>query len=90
MLDATCLAFGLDASPTTDDPAGDVVEAGVVVFRRFTFSHPALFTIGVVQSGVPVHIARAFCSAQHNALARLHARMGRLKTAGQLGARSEP
>src|SRR5215203_725278 len=35
------LREGLDALPTTDDPAGDLVEAGVVVFRRFTLSHPA-------------------------------------------------
>ena len=85
----TLLSDGLDALPTTDDPAGDVVEAGVVVFRRFTRSHPALFTIGFLQTGVPADIARAFRTAQDNALARLHAKIGRLKTTGQLGARSE-
>ena len=43
------LSDGLDSLPTTDDPAGDLVEAGVVVFRRFTLSHPARFTIGFLQ-----------------------------------------
>lgn len=86
----TLLGEGLDAVPTTDDPAGDLVEAGAVVFRRFTLSHPALFTIGFLQTDVPAELARAFRGAQDNALARLHARIGRLKDTGQLGARSEP
>lgn len=86
----TLLSDGLDALPTTDDPAGDVVEAGVVVFRRFTRSHPALFTIGFLQTGVPAEIARAFRNAQGNALTRLHAKIGRLKITGQLGSRSVP
>lgn len=86
----TLLREGLDALPTTDDPAGDLVEAGVVVFRRFTRSHPALFTIGFLQTGVPADIAREFRSAQDQALARLHARIERLKTTGRLGTRSAP
>jgi hypothetical protein len=65
--------------PTSDDPAGDVVEAGVLVFRRFTLSHPALFMIGFLQTGVPAELARAFRSARENAFARLYARIGRLK-----------
>jgi AcrR family transcriptional regulator len=84
------LSDGLDSLPTTDDPAGDLVEAGVVVFRRFILSHPALFTIGLLQTGVPAEIAREFRSAQENALARLHTRIGRLKNTGQLGTRGEP
>jgi AcrR family transcriptional regulator len=86
----TLLGDGLDALPTSADPAGDLVEAGVVVFRRFTLSHPALFTIGFLQTSVPADITREFRSAQENALARLHARIGRLKTTDQLGTRSEP
>jgi len=83
------LSDGLDALPTTDDPAEDLVQAGVVVFRRFTLSHPALFTIGFLQTGVPAEIAREFRSAQEQALARLHARIRRLKQVGRLGPRSE-
>jgi len=84
------LSDGLDSLPTTDDPAGDLVEAGVVVFRRFTLSHPALFTIGFPRTGVPAEIASEFRGAQEDALARLRARVGRLKNTGQLGTRSEP
>src|SRR6266508_4584414 len=83
------LSDGLDVLPTTDDPAGDLVEAGVVVFRRFILSHPALFTIGFLRTGVPAEIAREFCRARDDALARLHARIGRLKNTVQPGTRSE-
>jgi len=79
----------MDSLPTTDDPSQDLVEAGVVVFRRFTLNRPALFAVGVLQTGVPAEIAREFRSAQEKALSRLHDRIGRLKQAGQLGTRSE-
>lgn len=85
----TLLRDGLDALPTTDDPAGDLVEAGVVVFRRFALGHPALFRIGLVQTGVPAEIAHKFRSVQEQALGRLHARVGRLKHCGRLGSRGE-
>lgn len=85
----TLLSDGMDALPTTDDPAGDVIEAGAVVFRRFTRSHPALFTIGFLRTDVPAEIALAFRSAQDSAFARLCVRIGRLKQMGRLGSRSE-
>jgi AcrR family transcriptional regulator len=84
------LSEWMDCLPTTDDPAGDLVEAGVVVFHCFVLGHPALFTIGFLRAGVPAEIAREFCTAQENALTRLHARIGRLRNAGLLGTRSEP
>jgi AcrR family transcriptional regulator len=82
------LRDAVDALPTTSDPAVDLVEAGVVVFRHFTLSHPALFTIGFLRSGVSAEIARQSCDAQEDALARLHARIERLKDIDRLGARS--
>jgi AcrR family transcriptional regulator len=33
--------------PRTDDPASDLVEAGVLVFRRFAVEHPALFQVAI-------------------------------------------
>lgn len=82
------LKDGLDSLPVTDDPAADLVEAGVAVFRRFTVRHPALFTIGLLQTGVPAGLAAAFRSAQHDALGRLHGRIGRLESGGRLGGRN--
>lgn len=84
------LSDGLDALPTTDDPAGDLVEAGVSVFRHFALGHPALFRISILQTDVPAEIARGFHCAQEQALGRLHARSERLKPGGGLGSRSAP
>ena len=82
------LRDGIDALPATDNASVDLVEAGVVVFRHFTLSHPALFAIGVLQDCVPADIALGFSQAREQALDRLHARIERLQQANQLGARS--
>jgi AcrR family transcriptional regulator len=37
------LGTAIAALPTTPDPAADLVEAGVAVFRRFAVEHPSLF-----------------------------------------------
>src|SRR6266498_1632147 len=47
------LGAAVVAMPTTDDPAADLVEAGVKVFRRFALDHPSLFSIGV-QHTLPI------------------------------------
>ena|SRR5579859_859589 len=39
------LAAGIEALPTTSDPAADLVDAGVIVFRRFAIEHPSLFRL---------------------------------------------
>lgn len=83
----TLLSEAMDALPQTDDPAHDLVEAGAVVFRRFTLGHPALFSIGFLHTGVLPDVARAFRRAQEDALARLAARIGRLAATGGLGGR---
>jgi AcrR family transcriptional regulator len=83
------LSDGLNTLPTTDDPIEDLVQAGVVIFRRFTLTHPVLFMIGVLQTSIPAEISREFCDARDNAFARLQDRIRRLKHAGQLGTRDE-
>jgi AcrR family transcriptional regulator len=84
------LTESMDSLPMTDDPARDLVEAGAVVFRRFTLGHPALFAISLLRQGVEPEIAREFLSVQTSALARLEARIGRLADAGRLGTRALP
>src|SRR5258708_40257372 len=39
------LGAGIRALPATEDPAADLVKAGVVVFRRFAVHHPSLFRL---------------------------------------------
>jgi AcrR family transcriptional regulator len=84
----TLLADTLDALPATGDPAHDLVEAGVLVFRRFALERPTLFALGYLGTGVPPALARSFRTAQEVALGRLHARIGRLAAVGRLGQRS--
>src|SRR5215207_268140 len=43
------LAAAVDALPVTDDPAADLVEAGVSGFRCFVMDHLALFRLGIQQ-----------------------------------------
>jgi AcrR family transcriptional regulator len=81
------LEDALDALPTTRDPAGDLVEAGVLVFRRFVLDHPALLRIGFQHEGIPPELACQFRDAADHAFERLQGRFARLADTGQLGSR---
>jgi AcrR family transcriptional regulator len=74
--------------PTTEDPAADLVEAGVAVFRRFAIGHPSLFRIGVQQTIGSPELARDFAQAATEAFAGLETRVARVKAAGLLGSRT--
>jgi AcrR family transcriptional regulator len=78
----------IDALPASDDPAADLVEAGVQVFRRFALDHPALFDVGF-RSGVTDSTAGAgFRPEAFQALEGLRALVMRLDAAGGLGTHS--
>lgn len=81
------LKEALEALPSTNDPAGDVVEAGVRVFRRFALEHPALLRIGLLQVGLSPELACQFRSAADSALESLRSRIARLADIGKLGSR---
>ena len=70
----------IEAQPMTADPAADLIEAGVAVFRRFATEHPALFRVGV-----EAPLAPEFRAPAREALAGLRARVERLEAAGLLG-----
>ena len=74
--------------PTTHDPAADLIEAGVAVFRRFAIGHPSLFSIGVQQTVGSPTLARDFAQAAAEAFAGLETRVVRVKDAGLLGRRT--
>jgi AcrR family transcriptional regulator len=71
--------------PETDDPAADLVEAGVRVFRRFAIEHPSLFEVGFREC-LPDRVR----DAADAALTGLIHRVERLEAAGLLGARTVP
>jgi AcrR family transcriptional regulator len=73
--------------PETEDPAADLVEAGVAVFRRFAIGHPSLFGIGVQQTVGPT-LAGDFAKAATQALTGLERRVTRVEVAGLLGSRT--
>ncbi len=81
------LKAAIDALPTTSDPAGDLVEAGVVVFRRFALEHPALLRIGVMHVGMSPELACQFRSVADHAMESLQGRIARIAASGQLGSR---
>jgi AcrR family transcriptional regulator len=85
------LRVGVEALPESPDPAADLVEAGVDVFRRLATEHPALLRVGLQWGDLPVpQLATGFRADARLALASLHGRVERLEAAGALGGRSVP
>jgi AcrR family transcriptional regulator len=80
------LGAGVRAVPDTEDPAADLVEAGVSVFRPFVVEHPALFRIGF-RGFVPPELFAKFEAANRHAVAGLVAKVERLDQAELLGGR---
>jgi len=72
------LRAGIRARPTTEDPVADLVEAGVVVFRRFALNHPSLFRIGIQRDAISKTLAERFRPTRLEALALLQQRVDRL------------
>jgi AcrR family transcriptional regulator len=85
------LREGLERLPPTTDPAADLVDAGVLVFRRLVVDHPSLFRIGVLWDALPdSQLVAGFRSEQRSALAGLRDLVARLEAAHVLGGRSVP
>jgi AcrR family transcriptional regulator len=84
----TMLGAAISELPATADPAADLVEAGVAVFRHFAIGHPSLFAIGVQQTVGPPALASDFAQAATRAFAGLETRVTRVQVAGLLGGRS--
>jgi AcrR family transcriptional regulator len=84
------LGSAVRALPETEDPAEDLVEAGVAVFRRFVTEHPILFRIGFQHRLAPPERAAEFDAARLDALAGLVAKVTRLKRSHLLGGRTVP
>lgn len=82
------LGEGVAALPETSDPAADLVQAGVGVFRRLSVTRPALFQIGVQHTAVDEAVIGAFVPAAREAWRSLEARFARLKDAGLLPGRT--
>jgi AcrR family transcriptional regulator len=78
------LVAGLDDQPRTNDPAADLVEVGVSVFRPFVIEHPALFRIAFQRVAPDLHPGPELTQAREAAFARLQERVQRVADAGLL------
>jgi AcrR family transcriptional regulator len=77
----------VDALPRTNDPAGDLVSAGVNGFRAFAIGHPGLFRIGIQLTDAPAATRPHIRAAADHALVTLIERLERLRAAGTLDSR---
>jgi AcrR family transcriptional regulator len=76
--------------PERDDPAVDLIEAGVQGFRPFVREHPALFRIAFQRIVPGLQAPPELTAARGRALALLTAKVERLEVAGLLGGKSVP
>ncbi len=82
------LGQGVAALPETDDPAADLVDAGVDVFRHLSVTRPGLYEIGVRNLSLDREIVAEFVPAARQAWQILEARFQRLQDAGGLSDRN--
>ena len=69
----------------TDDPAADLVEMGVIAFRRMVVEHPTLFRIGFQRVLPEFQPGPELLAARGDGLRLLTQRVGRLDETGLLG-----
>ena len=72
------------ALPYTPDAAGDLVEAGVLGYRRLVSEHPVLVQLGVQQPPTETEQRNQIRDAARLAWVNLHERVSRLEHQGQL------
>lgn len=82
------LGAGISALLTTEDPASDLIRAGVEVFRPLVVEHPSLYRIAIQRALPKPSLAAGFRAAATDALDGLRARVARLDDAEALGGRS--
>jgi AcrR family transcriptional regulator len=81
------LADEIDALARTDDPAADLVELAVSVYRCFVLEHPALYRVAF-QRVSDLRLTDAMAAARRRAALRVGDRVQRLKDTGALGGKS--
>ena len=71
--------------PETDDPESDLIEIGVLVFRRLVREHPALYRIAFQRIVPELEVGPELAAERQLAWEQLVARMERLRPRGLLG-----
>ena len=89
--DAFAVLFGeIDTLVETDDPAGDLVDVGVVAFRRLVLEHPALYRIAFQRVVPGLDGGPELVAARQRTWEQLLAKVERLEAAGLLGDKPVP
>jgi AcrR family transcriptional regulator len=72
------LGSGVAALPRTEDPAADLVDAAVSVFRPFALDHPSLFRIAFERQSASPQVVHGFAPSRAEALRELRDRVARV------------
>jgi AcrR family transcriptional regulator len=81
----TLLCESISEYPETDDPALDLVEMGIAVFRTFVLEHPALFQIVFQRAISGFDAGPELQSVRQRTLVVLRGKVARLQARGLLG-----
>jgi AcrR family transcriptional regulator len=82
------LRVGVQSVDETDDPAADLIDAAIEVFRNLAVTRQGLYRIGVQQTAIDPDVVGEFRPAALAAFQALEARFARLSAAGRLVGRS--
>jgi AcrR family transcriptional regulator len=74
----------------TDNPAADLVDVGVLVFRRLVREHPVLYRIAFQRIVPGLDAGPELTATRQRAWNQLVAKVARLETAGLLGGKAPP
>jgi AcrR family transcriptional regulator len=82
------LGESISRLPVTDDPAGDLVEASVRVFRAMAIENPAAYRIMFLRIVPDLDVGAATAAEAERSMNLLRERFARFEEAGGLGGRS--
>jgi AcrR family transcriptional regulator len=74
----------------TDDPASDLIDIGLVVFRQLVREHPALYRIAFQRIVPGLEAGPELSATRQKAWEQLVAKVERLRPSGQLGDKPAP
>lgn len=72
------LHAAIDAVPLTDDPAADLVEAGMQAFRRTVMTHPSLYRLVFLRVVPDLELGPEFGQVAYDAFGRMQALVERV------------
>ena len=76
--------------PETDEPASDLIDVGLLVFRRLVRDHPALYRIAFQRIVPGLEAGPELAATRQRAWEQLVAKVERLRPAGLLGDKPAP